>query len=281
MRSGACSSLLLAAFVAFLGSTGCAVAPPGSPAATPEPPPPEVEVPLEVEITAVQIRHGSLRIEATMNDGSPDVSVWTGGSCAPREIGQGISTRTGFAWSLSSSDLALALDCGLVVHAHAIDPELGRVCKVAPLDANLALSGGSRALRHVSTTILGGSRRLGFRGVRSAERLHVGGTVIGAEPVVDTSDAKASTPKASSESKESRPAIVTHDPGQPGGSGTTALPPKRRAVTLPITPSMFEVPTTELARATLTRRPVVVLDQTWDLLVTVGGVTVDFEDPEE
>ena len=146
-------------------------------------PAPEIEEALALTVDDLDVRHGSLRIEATMLDGSADVSMWLGPSCESREVGRGIATRSGFAWSLSSDDVARAIRCNLVVRAHGIDDDGNRVVKVASLDVSISLVPDSVELvrlLHQETDGIG--TKMTFAAPSRVRRLHIGGTVIGAEP---------------------------------------------------------------------------------------------------
>lgn len=146
-------------------------------------PPPELEEELALTVDDLDVRHGGLRIEATMLDGSADVSMWLGPTCESREVGRGIATRSGFAWSLSSDEVASALWCNLVVRAHGIDDDGNRVVKVASLDVSISLVPDSVELvRLLRLETDGTDTKMTFAAPSRVRRLHIGGTVIGAEP---------------------------------------------------------------------------------------------------
>lgn len=150
-------------------------------------PPSEVEEALSLSVDALDVRHGSLRIEATVVDGSADVSMWLGQTCETREVGHGIATRTGFAWSLSRDEVARAIECNLVVRVRAVDDEGNRVRKTAELPVSVALQADDTDLvRLFRQQPHGASTRMTFFGPARARRLHVAGTVIGAEPDEET-----------------------------------------------------------------------------------------------
>jgi hypothetical protein len=96
------------------------------------------EEPLDVTVDSVDVVHGGLRIDATMLDGSADVSVRLGGECEPREVGGGTSTLSRFVWSLGDRDVADAIGCGLVVCARTRDGS-DYVNKVARLEVEIRL----------------------------------------------------------------------------------------------------------------------------------------------
>jgi hypothetical protein len=112
--------------------------------ATPEeeggdPDPPLEDAPLDLQVDAVDVVHGALRLRATMTGGSPDVSVALGGSCEPREVGAGLSTATALTWTLGENDVVDAIDCGLVVRATV---HVGRRTgnRIAPLGVSVSLA---------------------------------------------------------------------------------------------------------------------------------------------
>jgi hypothetical protein len=78
---------------------------------------PVEDAPLDLQVDAVEVVHGALRLRATMTGGSPDVSVALGGGCDAREVGGGLSTATALSWTLGETDVADAIDCGLLVRA--------------------------------------------------------------------------------------------------------------------------------------------------------------------
>ena len=172
-----------AALAFCLATAGCAVPPNDHAAASLLPPPPEVEEALALNIDALDVRHGSLRIEASMLDGSADVSMWLGPTCEEREVGRGIATRSGFAWSLSGDDVARAISCNLVVKAHGVDEDGNRVLKVASLDVGVSLvPDGADLVRLLRQETQAAETKMTFAAPSRARRLHIGGSVIGAEP---------------------------------------------------------------------------------------------------
>ncbi len=177
-----------AALAFCLATAGCAV-PSSDHAAGPTPPLPEVEEALALNVDALDVRHGSLRIEASMLDGSADVSVWLGPTCEEREVGRGIATRSGFAWSLSGDDVARAIACNLVVKAHGVDEDGNRVLKIASLDVGVSLvPDGADLVRVLRQETEGKDTRMTFAMPSRARRLHIGGSVIGAEPEDEDED---------------------------------------------------------------------------------------------
>jgi hypothetical protein len=130
---------LALSIVTALATTSCAAPSHDEQVASPAPEP-EIEEPLTLSVDALDVRHGSLRIEASMTDGSADVSMWLGDSCGTREVGRGIATRSGFAWSLSREELARAIECSLVVKVHAVDADGHRVRRTAELPVSVALA---------------------------------------------------------------------------------------------------------------------------------------------
>lgn len=174
-----------AALALCLASAACA-APTNHEIVAPTPPP-ELEESLSLSVDALDLRHGSLRIEASMVDGSADVSMWLGPTCETREVGHGIATRTGFAWSLSRDEVARVIECDLTVRARGVDDDGNRVRKTAQLGVVAALQADDadsvRLLRQQSD---GASTKMTFLGPARARRLHVAGTVIGVEADEET-----------------------------------------------------------------------------------------------
>jgi hypothetical protein len=155
-------------------------------------PPPEIEAPLSLSVDALDLRHGSLRIEASMVDGSADVSMWPGAACEAREIGHGFATRAGFAWSLSRDEVARAIECNLVVRVRAVDDEGNRLRRTAELPVSVALeSDTTDYVRLFRQEARGPSTRLTFLAPSRAPRIHVAGSVIGAEPEGEESPNRA------------------------------------------------------------------------------------------
>ncbi|CAN5874545.1 hypothetical protein BH11MYX4_BH11MYX4_39130 [soil metagenome] len=210
--------------------------------AAPEPdddPAPEFELDLALTVDNLDVRHGSLRIEATMLDGSADVSMWLGPACEAQEVGRGIATRAGFSWSLSVDDLGRAIRCGLVVRAHGMTDEGSRVVKTASLDVSVSLvADGAEAARLHTQETTGEETTLAFATPGRATRLHVGGSVIGAEP----------------EEEETMTA-----------EGLFV--------------STFAVSNADLARSVLHRRHVSVLGEHFLATVAVGPLTLDVAEP--
>jgi hypothetical protein len=181
VRPFAPSRIARAAVVFCLATSGCSAG--GDSADSVAPPlPEEIEEALSLSVDDLDIRHGSLRIEASMLDGSADVSMWLGPSCEPREVGRGIATRSGLAWSLSGDDIARAMECNLVVKAHGIDEDGTRVVKVADLDVSVSLlPDGAERVRLVRQVTEGPITTMTFATPNRVRRLHIGGSVIGAE----------------------------------------------------------------------------------------------------
>lgn len=147
-----------------------------------EAPPPEIEEALSLSIDTLDVRHGSLRIEASMADGSADVSMWLGTKCETREVGRGFATRSGFAWSLTRDEVARAIECNLVVRVRASSGDGQRVRKIAQLPVSVGLEADDAdSVRLVRQRAVAASTRLSFLARARARRLHVAGTVIGAE----------------------------------------------------------------------------------------------------
>jgi hypothetical protein len=202
-------------------------------------PEPEIEEPLTLSVDALDVRHGSLRIEASMTDGSADVSMWLGGDCGTHEVGRGIATRSGFAWSLSRDEIARAIECGLVVHVHAVDPDGHRVRRTAELPVSASLeSDGAENVRLFRQESEGASTKMTFLGNANARRLHVAGTVIG----VETEEYRGRLPRN-------------------------------------VFASTFIVGNDDLARSMLARRHVSLLGEHFLATITVGSMTLDVSEP--
>lgn len=170
-----------AALALCLATASCAAPSNNEMIASPAPPP-EIEEALTLSVDALDVRHGSLRIEASMVDGSADVSMWLGGTCEAREVGHGFATRSGFAWSLSRDEVARAIECNLVVRVRAIDDDGNRVRRTAELPVSAGLEDDEAAsVRFFSQESHGASTKLTFFAPAHARRLHVAGSVIGAE----------------------------------------------------------------------------------------------------
>lgn len=170
-----------AALAICLASVGCAAPTNHGMAATPAPPV-EIEESLSLSVDVLDVRHGSLRIEASMLDGSADVSMWLGPTCETREVGRGIATRSGFAWSLSRDEIARAIECSLVVRVQAINDDGERVLRTADLPVSVALEAdGAEEVRLFRQESSGRSTKMTFLAATRARRLHVAGSVIGME----------------------------------------------------------------------------------------------------
>ncbi len=202
----------------------------------------EIEEPLALSVDALDIRHGTLRIEASMDDGSADVSMWLGEGCETREVGHGFATRSGFAWSLSRDEIARAIECNLTVKVHGIDDEGQHVRRVAQLPVSVAVQPDAvEFVRLRAQESDGATTKLTFMAPSFASRLHVAGTVIGAE-----------TDDVASDTKLPRGAFL----------------------------SAFVVDNDDLARSMLARRPLTLLGETFLAAVTVGSMTLDVTDPQ-
>lgn len=203
-------------------------------------PEPDIEEPLALSVDALDVRHGSLRIEASTIDGSADVSVWLGESCEKREVGRGIATRSGFAWSLSRDEVARAIECNLVVKERAVNDEGQRVRRVAELPVSVSLEAdGAELVRLFRQEASGSSTKMTFLGAANARRLHVAGTVIGAE----------------SEEYAGR------------------LPRGAFA-------SSFVIGNDDLSRSLMGRRRITLLGEHFLATITVGSMTLDVSEPE-
>jgi hypothetical protein len=173
------SNARLCALAALLcASTACS-----APTNDEEPPMvPEIEENLELSVDALDVRHGALRIEASMTDGSADVSMWLGETCEAREVGHGFATPAGFAWSLSRDEIASAIECNLLVVARGKNDEGLRVRRTTTLAVQAALvADGAESVTLLSQAASGDSTKLTFQAPSPARRLHIAGSVIGVE----------------------------------------------------------------------------------------------------
>ena len=230
-----------AALAICLAIAGCAAPTNNEQAAMPAPPI-EIEESLSLSVDALDVRHGSLRIEATMLDGGADVSMWLGETCEKREVGRGIATRSGFAWSLSRDEIARAIECSLVVRVRAVDDEGQRVRRTAILPVSVALAADSTdQVALYGQESQGVSTKLTFLAPSKARRLHVAGTVIGVETEEE-------------------------------------LPPKRFRLTSVM--SSFVVGNDDLARSMVNRRRISLLGEHFLATISVGSMTLDVAEPE-
>jgi hypothetical protein len=97
----------------------------------------EAEAPLDLSVDRVDVLHGSLRVTATMHEGSAESSVRLGPGCDPREVGGGMATPSRLVWILSRGELAASLRCGLVVMAR-VTAAAGSATKVASMPVAFA-----------------------------------------------------------------------------------------------------------------------------------------------
>lgn len=226
-------------------ATGCAAPTPETARAVIPTPPPEIELPLDIDVESVAVRHGELRIVASFEDGSPDVSVLLGPRCDRREVGHGIATRTGFVWRLGGGDLARAISCDLLVSVRvATEDGQARRVRRLPVSSMVILEDGagvSVARQETGPSVT----HLAFVTASRASRLSVGGLLVGAD-----------------------------DGGDDGEEGDRAAGRHR---------SRFEISNDDLARVILSRRRLVLLGATLATIVTVGRTSLDLADdaPEE
>jgi len=227
-----------AALALCLATASCAAPTHDDQVASPVPVP-ELEEPLTLTVDALDVRHGSLRIEASMTDGSADVSMWLGEECETREVGRGFATRSGFAWSLSRDEVARAIECSLTVRVHAVDADGHRVRRTAELPVSASLeSDGAEEVRLFRQESEGSSTKMTFLGTAHARRLHIAGTVIG----VEAEEYVGRLPR-----------------------GSFA--------------STFVVGYDDLARSMLARRRVSLLGEHFLATITVGSMTLDVSEP--
>lgn len=228
-----------AALAICLATAGC-MAPSNDETAGVSEPEPEIEEELSFSVDALDIRHGTLRIEASMTDGSADVSMWLGPTCATREVGHGFATRSGFAWSLSGDEIARAIECSLVVRVRAIDDEGHRVRRTGQLPVAVSLvPDGAEEVLFVRQESSGEATKMTFAAKTRAARVHIAGSVIGAE--LEEDDA-----------------------------------PRPKGLYL----SSFLVGNDDLARAMIGRRHLTLHGEPFLPTITVGSMTVDVSEPE-
>jgi hypothetical protein len=145
---------------------------------------PVEEEPLDVTVDSLDIAHGALRLRATMVDGAADVSVQLAGTCEPRDVGGGLSTRSALVWSLGENDVAEAMDCGLRMRARVRDGTRF-VNRVAELDVAVDVSAqeGENAddgPRLQSVTMSEPGVSVVFSQVTRGARLTTGDNILGA-----------------------------------------------------------------------------------------------------
>ncbi len=228
-----------AALAICLATASCAAPTNNEQVASPAPPV-EIEESLSLTVDALDVRHGSLRIEASMNDGSADVSMWLGDSCEKREVGRGFATRAGFAWSLSRDEVARAIECNLLVRVRAIDEDGQRVRRTAELPVSVSLQAdGADLVRLFRQESSGTSTKMTFLAPKNASRLHVAGTVIG-------------------------PSDEEYSGRLPRGAFA----------------SSFFVGNDDLARSMLGRRHLTLLGEHFLATISVGSMTLDVSEPE-
>jgi hypothetical protein len=159
-----------------------------------EPPAKTEEEPLDLTIDRVDLSHGVLRLKATMNDGSADVSILLGTACEPRELGGGLATASSLVWSLAEDDLAGALGCDILVVARA-STSTGTVLKTAPVPVGveMASSGSDEAAQPPDVQRSTSEMRLVFPSgsARDSDRLSVGDSLV--EPSQALSDSQQTT----------------------------------------------------------------------------------------
>lgn len=239
-------------FLLFAGLVGCLGRPAAlNPEAQVEPSDeedehePEIEKPLDLALTALTLRRGSITLAATMEDGSADVSVYLArgeASCdETREIGRGFATRASFVWRFDAREIARAHECNVVVKARARDDEGRRIVRTAEIVVAITLASDDEERASLpKQEIQGDVSRLTFRSLDGARRLHANGVVIGAED--DDDD------------------LVLVGPGSL---------------------ATFEVPNLDLAKAVLGRRAFTYARVPFTVSLAVGNLTLDPEAPEE
>lgn len=252
---GACALVsLVASVVSSVALGGCAAATPETAARGLAEPAPEIEIeePLEVSVDRVDRSHGGLRVTASMEDGSADVSMWLGRACDAREIGSGVATPSRFVWTLSIADVARAASCGLVVRARGPKTERGRLVKVANVGLSLQVSpfDDDTVLQRQASSGSSPTTMLEFTQVKRGATLLVGDDVL-----VGSIDA--------AEEDDESAAI---DSKRPTSSNVRTV---------------FEVPNVDLATALVTARPLAIAGDEAIVTVSVGGTQIASDEDEE
>jgi hypothetical protein len=148
----------------------------------------EADVPLAVGLDTLELVRGVLRIDASTENGTGDLSVSLGGTCtmAGREIGRGIANGARFVWSMTSDELADAVACGEL----AMDARSGRSHRRAALGVAVELvpTGEDETPAFVGRTVRPDTHEmlLTFRDVPAGARLEVGDVRVDASR--DTED---------------------------------------------------------------------------------------------
>ena len=272
-RAGARDACALAC---VLGSSialgGCAVATPESAARASAEPAPEVEIeePLEVSVDRVDRSHGGVRVTASMEDGSADVSMWLGRACEAREVGSGFATPSHFVWTLSVRDVARAASCGLVVRARGPLTPRGRVVKVGNVGLSLQVSpfDADTVLQSQASNASSSTTMLEFTQVRRGATLLVGDDVLVGS--IDGGDDDQESGNGG-------------NGGNGGNSGTRESdgPVDRAKRTSSNVRTTFEVPNVDLATALVTARPLAIAGDEAVVTVSVGGTQISSDDDEE
>ena len=132
---------------------------------------------------------GGVRIHGSMDGGGPLLAAWLGESCDKREVGRGVATAIGFTWTLSSEELARAIQCNLdfVVHDVPSDDGSGeRVRKRAKVTVDAAVQDDEIAddgptMGAMTTNGATTSTLLAFNDARPSMRLSLGNASFNAE----------------------------------------------------------------------------------------------------
>jgi hypothetical protein len=185
------SSLLLAALLGLASTTsfGCATAAGNGYDAPAKPVHVEREEALTMSVDKVDSVGGGVRIHGSMDGGGPLLSAWLGESCGTREVGRGVATAIGFTWTLSSEELAQAIQCNLEFLVHDVPSDDGsgeRVRKRAKVTVDASVqddeiaddgpSMGAMTTNGATTTTL-----LTFNDARPSMRLSFGDASFNAE----------------------------------------------------------------------------------------------------
>ncbi len=185
------STLLLAALVGLASTTsfGCATAAGNGYDAPAKPVHVEREESLTLSVDKVDSVGNGVRIHGSMDGGGPLIAAWLGDSCDKREVGRGFATAIGFTWTLSSEELARAIECNLELVVHDVPSDDGsgeRVRKRAKvavdasvLDDEIADDGPS--MNAMTTNGATTSTLLTFNDARPSMRLSLGDAAFNAE----------------------------------------------------------------------------------------------------
>jgi hypothetical protein len=214
----------------------------------------EPEVPLDLTVDHVDVAHGSMRLRATMADGSPDVAVVLGEGCDGREVGRGMATRVSLVWAFDENDVADALRCQLVVRAHAWTDQ-GRVIETSTLELTPDVTLVAAAVP--DDAVAGG-------GAPRAELVALAG-----DPTALNLTFRSLTPRATlgvGDARIERTSLETEAAEGPDEDDTTAT---------------FAVPYAVFARALLDDRPLRIDGTAFEPSLNVGVAALERSSPDD